>query len=78
MRRKAACCCLDLIATKRIVGRVTALLPNVAVLHDLESEHLVDILPEWRPKPWIVHAVFPSHRGLLPYVRLLLDHLAEG
>jgi len=31
------------------------------------------VLPEWRPASEIVHAVFPSRRGLLSSVRSLLD-----
>jgi hypothetical protein len=27
---------------------------------------LIDLLADWRPTKWIVHAVFPSRRGLLP------------
>ena len=56
----------------------SALLPTVAVARDLHDGRLVDLLPDWRPKKWIVHAVFPSRRGLLPSVRMLLDFLAEG
>ena len=33
-------------------------------------------LPEWAPQPGLIHAVFPSRRGLLPSVRALLDFLA--
>ena len=34
-------------------------------------------LPAWQPRREIVHAVFPSRRGLLPSVRALLEHLAQ-
>jgi len=37
----------------------------------------VPILPQWQPRHGIVHAVFPSRRGLLPAVRALIDYLAE-
>lgn len=59
-------------------GLGLVLLPTVAVAADLEAGRLIDLLPDWRPKKWIVHAVFPSRRGLLPSVRLLLDFLVEG
>lgn len=59
-------------------GLGVGLLPTVAVDRDLETGRLIDLLPDWRPAPWIVHAVFPSRRGLLPSVRLLLDFLVEG
>ena len=38
---------------------------------------LVEMLPGWHPRCGIVHAIFPSRRGLLPSVRSLIDHLAE-
>jgi DNA-binding transcriptional LysR family regulator len=43
---------------------------------DLDSGALVDVLPQWRPRAGIIHAVFSSRRGLLPSVRALLDFLA--
>ncbi len=52
-------------------------LPTLAVWNDLQSGDLVTVLPEWRPANEIVHAVFPSRRGLLPSVRALLDFLAD-
>lgn len=53
-------------------------LPTMMVDRDLAAGSLVDVLPEWRPRAGIVHAVFPSRRGLLPAVRGLIDHLAAG
>jgi DNA-binding transcriptional LysR family regulator len=59
-------------------GLGVGLLPTITVADDLETGRLVDLLPDWRPRKWIVHAVFPSRRGLLPSVRMLLDFLVEG
>jgi DNA-binding transcriptional LysR family regulator len=50
--------------------------PTMMVEADLASGALVDVLPQWRPRAGIVHAVFSSRRGLLPSVRALLDFLA--
>jgi DNA-binding transcriptional LysR family regulator len=50
--------------------------PTMVVKADLDSGALVDVLPQWRPRAGIVHAVFSSRRGLLPSVRALLDFLA--
>ena len=69
---------LHMLHEGALQGLGVALLPTVAVANDLAAGRLIDILPDWRPKKWIVHAVFPSRRGLLPSVRLLLDFLAEG
>lgn len=51
-------------------------LPCMVVEEDLRSGALLDVMPGWAPKGGIVHAVFPSRRGLLPAVRLLIDYLA--
>lgn len=52
-------------------------LPTMTTWQDIEAGHLVQVLPEWRPPEWVIHAVFPSRRGLLPSVRALLDFLAS-
>ncbi|WP_429820173.1 LysR family transcriptional regulator [Ensifer sp. B1-9] len=51
-------------------------LPTMVVRQDLKDGTLVDVLPDWAPKAGIIHAAFPSRRGLLPSVRALLDFLA--
>jgi DNA-binding transcriptional LysR family regulator len=50
--------------------------PAFVVADDIRSGQLVDLLPDWAPKPGIVQAVFSSRRGLLPSVRVLLDFLS--
>jgi DNA-binding transcriptional LysR family regulator len=52
-------------------------LPLVMIWDDICAGSLVDVLAEWRPRSSIIHAVFPSRRGLLPSVRSLLDFLAQ-
>lgn len=52
-------------------------LPIIILRDVMASGQLVEVLPGWAPRSGIVHAVFPSRRGLLPSVRLLLDYLAE-
>ena len=34
---------------------------------------LEPVLPGWAPRPGVIHAVFPSRRGLVPAVRRFLD-----
>ena len=60
-----------------LLGVGVVQLPTMAVERDVADGALVDILPDWRPKAGVVHAVFPSRRGLLPAVRSLIDHLAS-
>lgn len=52
-------------------------LPTMMVWEDLQAGRLIPVLPEWRPRSGIVHAVFPSRRGLLPSVRALVDFFAD-
>ena len=51
--------------------------PAFIVQGDLDAGRLIDLLPEWTPKAGVIHALFPSRRGLLPSVRALLDFLAD-
>ena len=60
-----------------VAGLGVVHLPNVVVRDQIASGQLVNVLPDWAPKSGIVHAVFPSRRGLLPSVRTLIDFLAE-
>jgi DNA-binding transcriptional LysR family regulator len=52
-------------------------LPTIMIRPDVDAGRLVHVLPAWRPRAGIIHAVFPSRRGLLPSVRALLDFLAR-
>ena len=52
-------------------------LPTLMIFDDIQASRLENVLPDWAPRPGIVHAVFPSRRGLLPSVRALLDFLAD-
>lgn len=52
-------------------------LPTMMIGKDLAAGTLVEVLPSWRPRTGVVHAVFASRRGLLPAVRGLIDHLAR-
>lgn len=70
----------DMIAlrTAAIHGVGIVQLPSMIMDDALQRGELVELLPGWRPRHGIVHAVFSSRRGLLPAVRALLDVLAEG
>lgn len=68
----------DMVALRlaALQGVGVAKLPSMMVHEDLQAGRLVDVLPQWAPRAGIVHAVFPSRRGLLPSVRKLVDFLA--
>ena len=70
----------DLYTVRRAAlrGVGVACLPALLVTDDLSSGALVRLLPSLSSRSAIVHAVFPSRRGMVPAVRSLLDSLSEG
>jgi DNA-binding transcriptional LysR family regulator len=66
---------MTLAATVNGLG--VALLPESVCREAIAKGKLEVILPQWSPPQGIVHCVFPSRRGLLPAVRVLIDWLAE-
>ncbi|WFU51167.1 LysR family transcriptional regulator [Sinorhizobium terangae] len=70
----------DMIALRlaALKGVGVAQFPAMVIRQDLIDGTLVEVLPQWAPRAGIIHAVFPSRRGLLPSVRALLDYLAIG
>jgi DNA-binding transcriptional LysR family regulator len=55
-----------------------ACLPALLVAEDLSGGALVRLLPSLSSQSGVVHAVFPSRRGMVPAVRSLLDSLSAG
>jgi len=56
----------------------SCVLPDYMCRDELHDGRLVLVLPGWQPPPAVVHAVFPSRRGLLPAVRAFLDFLGDN
>lgn len=69
----------DLLTLKTAVleGVGMTVIPDYMCSESLANGRLVEVLPGWRPPPGILHAVFPSRRGMIPAVRSLLDYLGE-
>ena len=69
----------DLLTLKRAVlgGSGMCWLPDYMCEDELRDGRLVRLLPEWSMPVGVVHAVFPSRRGLSPAVRSFLDFLGE-
>ena len=55
-----------------------ARLPSYIVQADIDAGRLLPLLPSWSPARSLVHAAFPSRRGLVPAVRTLLDALVRA
>ena len=58
-------------------GTGITLLPETLCAEAVRAGELEMVLPEWRLPQGIAHLVFASRRGLLPAVRVFIDHLAE-
>jgi DNA-binding transcriptional LysR family regulator len=54
------------------------MLPKELVDDDLRAGTLQPLLPNLASKAGLVHAIFPSRRGMVPAVRHLLDALVAG
>jgi DNA-binding transcriptional LysR family regulator len=70
----------DLYTLRRaaICGVGVACLPALLVADDLSGGALVRLLPSLSSQSGVVHAIFPSRRGMVPAVRSLLDSLSQG
>lgn len=69
----------DLLTLKLAVlaGVGLGWVPDYMCQDEIDNGTLVRVLPDWAPPQGIVHAVFPSRRGLVPAVRQFLDFLGE-
>ena len=69
----------DLLTLKyaAVSGVGATVLPDYMCRRELRVGELEQVLPGWAPRPGMIHAVFPSRRGLLPAVRRFLDFLGE-
>ncbi|MBD8511966.1 LysR family transcriptional regulator [Photobacterium sp. WH77] len=69
----------DMIAlrTAALAGVGIVQLPLLMVQKQLKQGLLVRVVPDWSPHQEIIHAIFPTRRGLLPSVRTLINYLAQ-
>lgn len=66
------------LQTAALAGLGAVQLPEMMVRDQIADGCLVRLLPEWLLPDEVIHAVFPTRRGLVPAVRGLIDHLAAG
>ncbi|MDO5506553.1 MAG: LysR family transcriptional regulator [Pseudoxanthomonas suwonensis] len=59
-----------------VAGVGVVQLPLLVCEELLERGALVQVLPDWQPRPELIHIVYPSRRGQLPAVRKLIDRMA--
>ena len=71
----------DDLASLRIAalhGVGVTMLPREFVDDDLRDGRLRQLLPQLAAKTGLVHAIFPTRRGMVSAVRHLLDALVQG
>jgi DNA-binding transcriptional LysR family regulator len=70
----------DLLTLRYFVvdGMAMSVLPDYMCWRDIREGRLEEVLPGWAPQAAVIHAVFPSRRGLVPAVRRFLDFLGEN
>ena len=59
-------------------GLGIARLPLSVVEKELQDGTLIEVLPNWRFPKDVIHAVYPSRKGLLPAIQVLLEYLADN
>jgi DNA-binding transcriptional LysR family regulator len=59
-------------------GSGMCVLPDYMCRRDIREGKMEEVLPGWAPPPAVIHAVFPSRRGLVPAIRRFLDYLGEN
>ena len=69
----------DMLALREaaMAGVGVVQLPVLMVKDQLATGALVRVLEGWEPRREVIHAVYPSRRGLLSSVRTLVDFLTE-
>ena len=61
-----------------LAGMGVVQMPTMMIWRDVAEGRLISVLPDWRPPTGLIHAVFPSRRGVLPSVRALLDFMTRA
>lgn len=65
------------IRTAVVQGIGMCPLPDYMCRDAIADGRLALVLPGWGPEMGVLHAVFPSRRGLVPAVRAFLDFLGD-
>lgn len=70
----------DLLTLRYFVleGTGMSVLPDYMCHREMREGKLEEVLPGWAPPAAVIHAVFPSRRGLVPSIRRFLDFLGEN
>ena len=69
---------LSALHSATLQGLGVAKLPELIISEDLKAGRLVKVIPEWEPKPELIHLAYTSRRGLLPSVKALIEFLVDA
>ena len=64
------------LKTAAMAGAGVVQLPLLMLSEQLKAGALISVLPEWAPRRELIHLVYPSRRGMIPAVRVLIDFMA--
>jgi DNA-binding transcriptional LysR family regulator len=67
---------MPMLRSAALAGIGVVQMPRKLVHEHLQRGELVQLVPQWLPRTEVIHAVFPTRRGLLPSVRAFIDFLA--
>lgn len=68
---------LSTLRAAALEGIGIAEIPRELIHQDLEAKSLIHVLPDYVSLEGIVHAVYPTRRGMVPAVAALLDTIAR-
>ncbi len=68
---------LSLLRNAALNGIGIVKIPLMVVHEDIKAGTLLKVLPDWHFQDEVVHAVYPSRRGVIPAIRSFLDHLEK-
>jgi DNA-binding transcriptional LysR family regulator len=74
---RVACHDFVVLRALALAAAGVARLPESVVREDIRAGRVLRVLPGWHSPLGVLHAVFPTRRGLLPAVRAFIDFLAE-
>ena len=79
LQHQPRCTADDMQTLKLLVlgGIGMGVLPDYMCRQEMRAGALMPVLAGWEPQAGVLHAVFPSRRGMTPAVRSFLDFLGE-
>lgn len=79
LQHRPRCAADDMLTLRHLVlgGIGIGVLPDYLCRQELREGRLVPVLEGWEPPSGVLHAVFPSRRGMTPAVRSFLDFLGD-